>query len=194
MIAHIIDDLYDFTFLAELEYTLLEMPIHTTNVANPRSFPNGRTGSHRLFGTDVFVREGLNRVTQLIKEAPIFFDAFKIIEDEIFKDDIFLQRIDVNLQYFRQDGTGHYDGDEDHDFTVMLMNCCQWKPEWGGTTEYIDYNTGEPVHIDYKPGRLIVMKGNLTHRGNPPSDKYRGLRTSIIIKTFKPNDGPYVFK
>ena len=180
MIAHIIDDLYDFTFLAELEHTLLEMPIHTTNVANPRSFPNGRTGSHRLFGTDVFVREGLNRVTQLIKEAPIFFDAFKVIEDEIFKDDIFLQRIDVNLQYFRQDGTGHYDGDDDHAFTVMLMNCCQWKPQWGGQFQLLDDDDNVIEEHEYVPGRVLIFPGKCKHRGLAPTDPYVYRYTTVF--------------
>ena len=50
-----IDDLYDMSFLAEWEQILLDdVPIYTTNVANPTSFPNGREGSHRLMGVDIF--------------------------------------------------------------------------------------------------------------------------------------------
>jgi hypothetical protein len=87
----------------------------------------------------------------------------------------------------------HKDCDCDAGISFVYHSNHEWKSEWGGTTEYIDPSTGKPVHIDYKPGRLIVMKGNLTHRGNPPSEMYRGLRTSVIIKTFKPSDDPYQF-
>ena len=100
MIAHVIDDLYDMSFLAEWEQILLDdVPIYTTNVANPTSFPNGREGSHRLMGVDIFAREGLNRVTLLHDYAEKFFDAFEVLEEEIFKVPIYLRRIDVNLQY-----------------------------------------------------------------------------------------------
>lgn len=105
-----------------------------------------------------------------------------------------LNEVMVNGQQYIHWVDYHKDCDCDAGISFVYHSNPEWKPEWGGTTEYIDYNTGEPVHIDYKPGRLIVMKGNLTHRGNPPSDKYRGLRTSIIIKTFKPDDGPYMFR
>jgi len=181
MIAHIIDDLWDMDFLVDLEKTLLEMPMHSTNVANPRSFPNGRVGSHRLFGTDVFVREGLNRVTHLREEAEIFFDAFKVLEEQIFNDHIFLRRIDVNLQYFGQDGTGHTDGSDDDDYTIMIMNCSQWKPEWGGQFQILD-DTGEHVieEHQYVPGRVLIFTGRYMHRGLAPTHPYVYRYTTVF--------------
>ena len=104
-----------------------------------------------------------------------------------------LNEVMINGQQFIHWVDYHKDCDCDAGISFVYHANKDWDPEWGGTTEYIDTVTGEPVHIEYKPGRVIAMKGNLTHRGNPPSDKYRGLRTSVIIKTFKPSDDAYQF-
>ena len=110
-------------FLSEWEEILLDdCPVYTTNVANPTSFPHGREGSHRLMGVDIFAREGLNRVTLLHDQAEKFFNAFEILEEEVFKVPIYLRRIDVNLQYQGQDGTSHCDGTNHDEYTVMVMN------------------------------------------------------------------------
>ena len=100
MIAYVIDDLFDIKYLADLEHTILEIPVKATNVANPISFPHGRIGSHRLFGEGIFDRDGLNRVETLHKESSKFFDTFAIIEQEIFNSSIFLRRMDFNLKYY----------------------------------------------------------------------------------------------
>ena len=46
-----------------------EVPVTANNVAN----------SHRLFGTNIFARSGINRVDYLHNKAEKFFDAFDII-------------------------------------------------------------------------------------------------------------------
>ena len=124
-------------------------------------------------------------------------DAYRLLTQGILEEfgiKPFLNEIMINGQQFIHWVDYHKDCDCDAGISFVYHANKDWDPEWGGTTEYIDTVTGEPVHIEYKPGRVIAMKGNLTHRGNPPSDKYRGLRSSVIIKTFKPSDGPYEFE
>jgi hypothetical protein len=179
VIAHVIDDLFDMQFLADLEDTILETPVYSTNVANPASFPHGRTGSHRLFGADIFVRHGLNRVETLHKEANKFFDAFAIIEQEVFNCPIFLRRIDLNLQYYGQDGSAHTDGVEDNDWTIMIMSNTKWKPEWGGQFQLLEGDKVVEQH-DYVPGRLVIFPGNVLHRGLAPLDRYAYRYTTVF--------------
>ena len=97
-----------------------EVPVTANNVAN----------SHRLFGTNIFARSGINRVDYLHNKAEKFFDAFDIIEDQ-FSTPIYLKRIDINLQFINMNGSTHTDAVDD-ELTVMLMNNSEWKPEWGG--------------------------------------------------------------
>ena len=173
MIAHVIDDIYDHYFLSKLEEEMFDhVAFYTTNIANRRTFPSGRKGTHRLFGTDIFVREGLNRVTTLHDKAEPFFEAFDVIEHQIFNCPIFLRRIDINLQFYGQHGSPHTDGGPD-DVTVMLFNNTEWKSEWGGQFQLLsdDRKTVIEEH-EYIPGRVIIFPGNVPHRGLAPLDPY----------------------
>ena len=178
MIAHVIDDLFDLSFITDLEDVLLDdVPVSSNNVANSFSHPYGRKGTHRLFGTEIFVREGLNRVRYLHPKAEKFFDAFEIIENT-FNCDIYLKRIDVNLQYYGMDGSTHIDAQDD-ELTVMFMNNSEWKPEWGGQFQLID---GEDVveEHQYVPGRVLIFPGKHPHRGLAPTIKYTYRYTTVF--------------
>lgn len=183
MIAHVIDDFFDAEFLAKLESKLLDIPVYSTNVANATSFPAGNVGSHRLFGVDIFARESVNRVDALHKDASTFFDAFDLIEQHLFAGvPVFLKRIDINLQYYGQDGTGHKDGSDDSDVTVMIMNNTRWKSEWGGQFQILgdDRETIVEEH-EYIPGRVLIFPGKLWHRGLAPLTPY-GYRYTTVFR------------
>ena len=166
MIAHVIDDLFDLSFITSLEDILVdEVPVTANNVANAYSHPYGRKGTHRLFGREIFVRSSLNRIQFLHEKAEKFFDAFEIIENT-FNCSIYLRRIDVNLQFYGMDGSTHIDA-QDNELTVMLMNNSEWKPEWGGQFQLVDGETVVEEH-EYVPGRVLIFPGNHPHRGLAP--------------------------
>ena len=168
-------------FLSEWEEILLDdCPVYTTNVANPTSFPHGREGSHRLMGVDIFAREGLNRVTLLHDQAEKFFNAFEILEEEVFKVPIYLRRIDVNLQYQGQNGTSHCDGTNHDEYTVMVMNNTKWKPEWGGQFQMLDEDGKLLEEHDYIPGRVVIFPGWISHRGLAPLVPYVYRFTTVF--------------
>ena len=121
MISHIVDDLFDMQFLSEVEEVVLDIPVYTTYTAIPHSFPMGLIGSHRLFGTDIFVREHGNRVSHLHKDAEKFFDAWDIIRSQLFDVPVYLRRIDLNLQYYGQNGTSHMDGEGPVSYTHLTL-------------------------------------------------------------------------
>ena len=158
MISHIIDDLFDKDFVSDLESILIhEVPVTANNVAN----------SHRLFGTNILARSSLNRVDYLHDKAAKFFDAFDVIEDQ-FNNPIYLKRIDVNLQFIGMNGSTHTDAVDD-ELTVMLMNNSEWKPEWGGQFQLMDWKENVIEQHDYVPGRLIIFPGKHPHRGLAPT-------------------------
>ena len=189
MIAHVIDDLFDHYFISSLEEELLDnVGFFTTNIANKKSFPNGRRGgSHRLMGTDIFVREGLNHVTSLHENAEPFFEMWNIIEEQVFNAPVYLRRIDVNLQFYGQHGTPHTDGGSD-EITVMVFNNSVWKPEWGGQFQILsdDLQTVLEEH-EYIPGRILIFPGDKPHRGLAPLDPYV-YRYSTVFRTIIEDD------
>ena len=157
MISHIIDDLFDKDFINHLYQLMIhEVPVTANNVAN----------SHRLFGTNIFARSGINRVDYLHDKAEKFFDAFDIIEDQ-FSTPIYLKRIDVNLQFINMNGSTHTDA-VDEELTVILMNNSEWKPEWGGKFQLMDWRDNVIEEHDYVPGRVIIFPGKHPHRGLAP--------------------------
>ncbi len=170
MIAHVIDDLFDHAFITKLEETILDkIPVYTTNIANSRSYPKGRKGgTHRICGIDIFSRSTLNRVDTLHPHAEGFFDAFEVIE-EMFEYPLQLYRIDLNLQHMGMDGSPHVDS---HEYTIMLMNNSEWKPEWGGQFQIMsdDWKTVLEEY-EYVPGRVLMFPSDVPHRGLAPSDK-----------------------
>ncbi len=161
------------SFLTEWEDLLLDhIPVYSTNVANPKSFPNRRMGSHRLLGVDIFARNGLNRVDVLHPKASKFFDAFEILENQVFRDSIYLHRIDVNLQFQYQEGTQHMDGVSHTDYTIMVMNNTKWKSEWGGQFQMLSSDGNVIEEHEYIPGRVIIFPGDVSHRGLAPIVPY----------------------
>ena len=167
-----IDDLFDLSFITSLEDTLLDkVPVISTNIANPKSWPTSRTGDHRFFGKAIFSRTGINRIDCLHEQAEKFFDAFEIIEEHVFDVPIYLRRIDVNLQYYGMDGSTHIDA-KDNELTVMLMNNSQWKPEWGGQFQMLSSDGNVIEEHEYIPGRVIIFPGDVSHRGLAPIVPY----------------------
>ena len=193
MIGNCIDDLFDMHFLTSLEEVILDdIPFYTTNTANQMSWPNGRNGidrncknSHRFFGVDIFIRESFNRVKLLHPKAEPFFDAWDIIEREIFDTNIYLERIDINLQHTSQHGTAHTDEGSDEvtgeDYTIMLMNNTKWKPEWGGQFQLLNDTETEVIEeYEYIPGRVLIFPGSNPHRGLASDDPYVYRFTTVF--------------
>ncbi len=175
MIAHVIDDLFDLSFIISLEDILLtKIPVTASNVAN----------LHRLFGTNIFARSGVNRVDHLHDKSEKFFDAFDIIEDQ-FTTPIYLKHIDINLQFIGMNGSTHTDAIDD-ELTVMLMNNSKWQPEWGGQFQLMDWQENVIEEHDYVPGRVIIFPGKHPHRGLAPLVPHIARYTTVF--RIIPND------
>ncbi len=202
MIGNCIDDLFDMHFLTSLEEVILDdIPFYTTNTADQMSFPNGRNGidrtcrkGHRFFGVDIFIRESFNRVKLLHPKAEPFFDAWDIIEQEVFNTSVYLERIDVNLQHTGQHGTTHTDDDgignvPGEDYTVMLMNNTKWKPQWGGHFQMLNDEETEVIEeYEYIPGRVLIFPGSIPHRGLGSDDPYVFRFTTVFRIKLEPLD------
>ena len=188
MIAHVIDDLFDLHYITSLEETILSsVPVYTTNIANSTSHPKGRKGgTHRLCGIDIYSRSSPNRVDSLHPKASEFFDVFEIIEQE-FTCPILLHRIDLNLQFYGMDGSSHLDS---HEYTIMLMNNSEWRPEWGGQFQLLDDQGNVIEEHSYVPGRVIMFPSNIPHRGLAPLVK-SVFRYSTVFRVTMEDDSMF---
>jgi len=171
--ATIIDNFFDQKFLVDLAYFIEHnISFNCSNIANSTTWPYGVTGSHRLFGTCIFLRNNLNSIQVLDKNAHRFFEIFEAIEDIILRKKVYLSQIDINLQHAGCDGTSHKDGPS-NDTTIMIMSNSYWKSEWGGEFQMLSDDEKEILEThQYIPGRIIIFPSNVLHRGLGPKEKY----------------------
>ena len=188
MICEVYDDKFDSLYLHELfEHTIARLPYNFTNIANRNTFPYGFVGSHRLVGSNVFMRDGINHITHIDMEN--FEELYKMYEaiEGILKERFFLSNISVNLQAKGMDGTCHADaaqGDDD-EYTILVMSNPVWEKEWGPASfqllEEYDNNARVIEEHEYVPGRVLLIPSPHPHRGIAPIVPYV-YRTSIVFR------------
>tara|TARA_B100000214_G_scaffold163245_1_gene117072 strand:+ start:176 stop:730 length:555 start_codon:yes stop_codon:yes gene_type:complete len=170
MLCQIYDNWIDGEYLHSLARLIESIDsLSFDNIANRKSWPYGQKGSHRLMGSTIFSRSGLNRVEVLHPKASKFFDIFESIED-LSQKKYFLSQIQINVQHSGCDGTTHIDG-QDPQKTIMLMSNAIWQDEWGGKFQLLE-NDKVIEEYDYIPGRLLIFPSKISHRGLGPNIKY----------------------
>jgi hypothetical protein len=57
-----------------------------------------------------------------------------------------------------------------------------WEPDWGGETIYYDDDNDAQVVVSPRPGRLLVSRGAILHRGSVPTRDCHEARLTIALK------------
>jgi len=116
--------------------------------------------------TDTFLR-GLRQTVE------------RLFPDEQFTD----QRAYVNCSVYGDAYYIHRDcaAYERHVTALYYVNL-EWQPDWGGETIY--YNDEEDVEfaIAPRPGRLVIARGAVLHRGNVPTRSCYEERYTLAYK------------
>ena len=124
-----------------------------------------------------------------IHEYPSFLlvaPAIKFYIKKIIKPtfDIFLYRINTNIQYFANEGDFHrdapvlFDGSWGWGWTFLTFTQMEWNSSWGG--EFIVKNKqGKYIHVPYIPSQSVLFNGELEHRGSSPNIYSTFARTTI---------------
>ena len=171
-LCEIYDNCLDVEYLYEL-YGIVEEKLNYTaiNIANRKTWPLGKIGTHKLFGSKIFFRSTINRIKHLNNEyADTFFNLFDYISNirNINSENYYLERIDINLQHSGCNGTLHIDSSpiDVTAKTYMLMVNPVWEKEWGGKFQLYSEDKSKVLEeYDYVPGRIIIFPSNLPHRG-----------------------------
>lgn len=186
MIATIFDKLFSIEYMAKVEKKLHHLPVTAINIANGKSFPNGDNGTHRLMGENIFERESINKVVNLMDDCEIYFEMLEAIE-EVLEEKLYLNRIDFNLQHSFCDGSSHVDGDEG-EYTIMYMPNLEWDTkEWGGQFQLFGDDGDVIEEHEYVPGRVLVFPSEIAHRGLGPRHPYV-YRYTVVWRVQKLDD------
>lgn len=161
------DNIFDQKFLVDLYDIIENIPVVPCNVANAKTWPYGYSGSHKLLGANLFQRTSEYVVKS---QCPvIILEMFEHIAYNVLKTNFKLSSVMLNAQTYGMDGTFHTDlGNQ-----VIVMCNSEWNKEWGGDFEYIDPITNEVKIIDYIPGRILHIDGQIMHKGNAPTIPYK---------------------
>jgi hypothetical protein len=103
----------------------------------------------------------------------------RLLPDEQFSD----HRAYVNSSVY---GDGYYlhrdcEPGEQH-VTALYYANLEWQPDWGGETIYYNDDEDAELAITPRPGRLVIARGALLHRGNVPSRSCYEERYTLAYK------------
>ena len=90
----------------------------------------------------------------------------RLFPGEMFSD----QRAYVNCSVYGDGYYAHRDcaAHEPH-VTALYYANLEWQPDWGGETIYYTDEEEAELAVMPKPGRLLIARGAILHRGNVPT-------------------------
>ena len=109
-----------------------------------------------------------------------FIIRLKEVAEELFAGERFRpQRAYINHSI---PGDAYYMHRDHSSVTVLYYANLKWEPDWGGETIYFDDDGDARIVISPKPGRLVVARGAILHRGNVPTRDCPEARLTIAYK------------
>ena len=180
------DNLFTDKFLLELYECCVKLPWNLSNTANRNQYPDEcitTKGSHLIFGTRLFYRESYYSVRNYAPRQ--LFDVLEYFISDHLKEDLFLDKIDCNLQVMGQNGTSHKDIilGNGIDRTIIFYPHYKWDENWGGELEILEENK-VVEKIFPAPGRVLFFDSSVTHRALAPKIPNLG-RMSIAYRMGK---------
>lgn len=93
------------------------------------------------------------------------------------------QRAYVNCSVYGDSYYAHRDcaAHEPH-VTALYYANLEWQPDWGGETIYYNDNEDAELAVQPRPGRLVIARGAVLHRGNVPTRLCYEERYSLAYK------------
>jgi SM-20-related protein len=114
----------------------------------------------------------------------VFLQTLRGITEQMFPADRFTdQRAYVNSSVF---GDGYYThrdcGLQDQHVTALYYANTEWQTDWGGETIYFNDQEDAELVVSPKPGRLVIARGAILHRGGVPARVCHEERFTLAYK------------
>lgn len=157
----------------------------------------GGLPSHELWGASYFRSNNGQKIKcRSHHNYPYYMDFLdkKICTDFSFEW-IRFQYMGTNSQTSNQNGSCHSDCSPDDDFNLSFLYYTNtfWNDNWGGDLRFYSQHveTGTEEHMDdyeigrvaFKPNRLLMFDGRISHGAEAPSTKANYIdRRSIVLR------------
>ena len=103
----------------------------------------------------------------------------RLFPNERFSD----QRAYVNCSVYGDSYYLHRDcGPHERHVTALYYANLEWQPDWGGETLYFTDEEDAELAINPRPGRLVVARGAMLHRGSVPARICHEERYTLAYK------------
>ena len=103
----------------------------------------------------------------------------RLFPDERFSD----QRAYVNCSVYGDSYYLHRDcAAQEPNVTALYYANPEWQPDWGGEIIYYNDEEDAELAITPRPGRLVIARGAVLHRGNVPARNCSEERYTLAYK------------
>jgi len=113
-----------------------------------------------------------------------FFQRLRDIAAQMFPHERFRdQRAYINSSTYGDDYYIHRDcGTDVKHITLLYYVNVEWEAQWGGETIFYNDDYDAEVVVSPKPGRLVVSRGAILHRGTVPTRTCYEQRLTLAYK------------
>jgi hypothetical protein len=113
-----------------------------------------------------------------------FLQHLKHIAQEMFPgEQLHDQRAYVNSSFYGDSYYVHRDcSEEENHVTVLYYANLHWEPDWGGETIFFTDNYEAELVVSLRPGRVVVSRGAILHRGTVPTRSCYEERLTLAYK------------
>ncbi len=114
----------------------------------------------------------------------IFLQTLRRIAEQVFPAERFTdQRAYVNSSVFGDGYYAHRDcGPDEKHVTALYYANTEWQADWGGETIYFNDAEDAELVVSPKPGRVVVARGAILHRGGVPARICHEERYTLAYK------------
>jgi SM-20-related protein len=119
----------------------------------------------------------------LLTKDPLFL-RLRAVAERMFPGEVLRDmRAYVNNAVYGDSYFVHRDSPEDSkDVTVLYYANLIWQPDWGGETIFYNDDSDAVLAVSPRPGRLVVSRAAILHRGTVPTRVCYEERLTIAYK------------
>ena len=142
---------------------------------------------------DVPVSAASADIADALLTSDPFFLRLKSVAQEMIGEVLRDQRAYVNSSVYGDMYYSHRDCSVHRQHVTLLYYAnLEWQSDWGGETIFYNDNEDAEVVVSPKPGRLVVARGAILHRGTVPTRACYEERYTIAYKMLSgdPKDDP----
>lgn len=120
---------------------------------------------------------------ELQSSEPFFGEMRRLGEDMFPKEQFEIERVYVNNAVYGDAYFAHRDCDPGlRNITVLYYGNVNWHSDWGGETIFYNDQHDAELAVTPRPGRFVISRGAILHRGGVPSRTCHEERLTIACK------------